>query len=304
MGKTAFLFPGQGAQALGMGAEVAAKVPAARSLFDRASALLGYDLLAACVEGPLERLNSTAVSQPALFVAGLAAVEQLRQEKPDAVAAASVAAGLSLGEYTALVFADAMSFDDALAVVKVRGESMQAAADATPSAMTSVLGLDVAAVEGLCQEAKVETGSFVRLSNYLCPGNLVVSGETPAIDVIERLAPEKGAMKTIRLAVAGAFHTPLMKPADDRLAAALAGVTIRAPRIPVISNVDALPHSDPSEIRDILVRQVLEPVRWEDSMRYLLDNGFDVFYELGPGRVLAGLMKRIHRRAEVINVTV
>ena len=287
---------------MGMCSEVAAQAPAARDLFEKASSILDYDLLEACTSGPEDRLNSTVVSQPAIFVAGLAAVEKLRAENPVAIENCSAAAGLSLGEYTALVFAGAMSFEDGLKVVKVRGESMQAAADATPSAMVSVLGLDAEKVEELCQRAS--TAGRVKLANYLCPGNLVVSGEKAACDEVERLAPEFGAMKTIRLAVAGAFHTEIMKPADEKLAAALSQLAIQPPRIPVVSNVDAAPHTDPEEIRRILVRQVLEPVRWEDSMRRLLADGSGTFYELGPGRVLAGLMKRIQRRTEVINVTV
>lgn len=302
MSKVAFLFPGQGAQVVGMAKDVVEKVPAAKDLFGRASDVLGFDLLKVCVEGPAERLNATDVSQPALFVAGLAAVELLKTEKPEVVASCAGAAGLSLGEYTALVFADAISFEDGLRVVKVRGESMQAAAEATSSSMVSVLGLDEEKLEELCTRAR-EHGS-IRIANFLCPGNLVVSGESAACDAVEQLAPEFGAMKTIRLAVAGAFHTHLMRPADEKLAAALASVSIKAPRIPVVSNVDAMPHSDPEEIREILVRQVLEPVVWEMSMRYLLDQGYDSFYELGPGRVLAGLMKRIHRKAAFENVSV
>lgn len=297
-----FLFPGQGAQTVGMAREVAATIPAAGALFDRAGEVLGYDLLKICAEGPADSLNATAVSQPALFVAGLAAVEKLRAENPEAIASCAMAAGLSLGEYTALVFAGAMSFDDGLRVVKARGESMQAAADATPSAMVSVLGLDENQVEALCQEASAR--GLARIANYLCPGNLVVSGTLAACEEIERLAPAAGAMKTVRLAVAGAFHTDIMKPADQRLAEVLQSVNIQPPRLPVLSNVDAQPHADPDEIRAILVRQVLEPVLWERSMRQLLADGCELFYELGPGRVLAGLMKRIHRRAEFIHVTV
>lgn len=302
MGKIAFLFPGQGAQTVGMCHDVAVVTPAAEALFATAKRILGYDLLEVCIHGPEARLNSTVVSQPALFVAGLAAVEKLRLDDPDVPDLCEVAAGLSLGEYTALVFAGALSFEDGLKIVKVRGESMQAAADATPSGMLSVLGLDEAAVAQLCERAAVE--GAVRIANYLCPGNIAVSGERAGIDEVERLAPEMGAMKTVRLAVAGAFHTAIMQPASDKLAAALAGVAIQAPRIPVVSNVDGKPHSDPEEIRRLLVRQVVEPVQWESSMRWLLADGVTAFYELGPGRVLAGLLKRIQRRAEVTNVTV
>lgn len=302
MAKTAFLFPGQGAQTVGMCQSVVAEVPAAAELFAKANEILGYDLLKLSVEGPEERLNATEISQPALFVAGLAAVEKLRSDDPAAVDACEATAGLSLGEYTALVFAGAMSFEDGLRVVKVRGESMQAAADATPSTMVSVLGIEPQKLEEVCEKASA--AGFVRIANFLCPGNLVVSGETAACEEVEKLAPDFGAMKTVRLAVAGAFHTHLMKPADEKLAAALAGVEIKPPRIPVISNVDAQPHDDPEEIRTLLVKQVLEPVLWERSMRRLLSDGYEKFYELGPGRVLAGLMKRIQRRSDFTNVTV
>lgn len=302
MAKIAFLFPGQGAQAVGMAAQVVEQVPAARDLFQRASAFLGYDLLEVCVNGPKEKLDATNISQPALYVAGLAAVEALRKDDSKAIEACEAAAGLSLGEYTALVFAGAMTFEDGLAVVKVRGESMQSAAEATASSMVAVLGLEPSRLEMACEQAAPM--GRIRIANFLCPGNLVVSGDLAACDEIERLAPEFGAMKTIRLSVAGAFHTEIMRPALEKLAAALEGVPLQTPMMPVISNVDAKAHRDPADIRKILVRQVVEPVLWEPSMRQLMADGFDKFYELGPGRVLAGLMKRIQRKAEVVNVTV
>ena len=266
-----------------MGRQLAESLPPARRLFDEASQVLGYDLAQVCFEGPAERLNSTAVSQPAIFVASMAALESLEASTPDVVSSCAGAAGLSLGEYTALVFAGAMSFADGLRVVRRRGEAMQAAADATPSAMLSVLGLEVPRVEELCAAAR--DGGTLQVANLLCPGNTVVSGA-----------------RTVRLAVAGAFHTPLMKPADAQLAGALSEIEIRSPRLPVWSNVDALPHQDPEEIRRILVRQVLQPVLWEESMRQMLAAGFDLFYEIGPGRVLAGLLKRVNRKTECRNV--
>jgi [acyl-carrier-protein] S-malonyltransferase len=299
MPPTAFLFPGQGAQYVGMAKALCDSLPAARRLFDEAAAVLGYDLLAVCAGGPEAKLNSTAVSQPAIFVAGLAALEALRQREPDAEKDATAAAGLSLGEYTALVFAGALSFADGLRVVQKRGEAMQAAADAQPGAMVAVLGPDQAAVEGLCDQAR--GGGVLQLANLLGPGNVVVSGDRSACDALEKLAEAAGA-RVVRLAVAGAFHTRLMKPADDALAAALAGVTIRTPRLPVWSNVDARPHTDPEEIRGLLVRQVVSPVLWEQTLRGLLAAGVERFYELGPKRVLAGLLKRVQRKADCRNV--
>jgi [acyl-carrier-protein] S-malonyltransferase len=297
--KTAFLFPGQGAQYVGMGAELARSLPAARALFDQASAALGYDLLALCTNGPAERLNATDVSQPAIFVASLAALESLKQAEPDAAGDVVATAGLSLGEYTALVFAGAMTFEDGLKVVRERGRAMQAAAEATRSGMVSALLLEPSQVGDVVTEARAAGRLWI--ANYLCPGNTVLSGEMAAIDAAEKLIEAKGG-KPVRLAVAGAFHTELMKPADEKLAAALAGVGMQAPRIPVWSNVDAKPHTDPGEIRSLLVRQVLDPVRWEETVRGLLGEGVERFYEIGPGKVLAGLLKRVHRKAECRSV--
>jgi [acyl-carrier-protein] S-malonyltransferase len=301
MTQAAFLFPGQGAQTLGMGRQVHDTVPAARRLFDQAADILGYNLFEVCQQGPVERLNSTVVSQPAIFVASLAALESLRLSDPAAEAACKATAGLSLGEYTALVFAGALDFADGLRLVRRRGEAMQAAADATPSGMVSVLGLERDKVEELCAAARPQ--GLMQVANLLCPGNIAVSGTLAACEEVERLAQARGAMKTIRLAVAGAFHTALMKPADQALGKALRGVVLRPPRIPVWSNVDAQPHTDPDEIRGLLVRQVLQPVLWEQTLRNLLAAGIDQFYEVGPGRVLAGLLKRVERKARCLNVS-
>lgn len=298
--KIAFLFPGQGAQTVGMGRELCETLPAAKSLFDRAAAVLGYDLAKLCAEGPAEELDTTVRSQPALFVASLAALERLRADSPDMLPACEAAAGLSLGEYTALVYAGAMEFEDGLRLVQIRGAAMQAAADDCPSGMVSILGLDREKVSALCNEAR--QGDTLEIANYLCPGNIVVSGQIAACERAAALAPQLGAMKAVSLAVAGAFHTSIMQSAVGKLTAALADVPMRKPRIPVVSNVDAVPHDDPEAIREILVRQVVSPVRWEDSMRYLLGNGFSQFYEIGPGRVLKGLLKRIDRGANCENV--
>jgi len=293
--KIALLFPGQGAQAVGMGAELATELPAARALYDDAARILGYDLAKLCFEGPAAELDSTVHSQPALFVTSLAALELLRQKSPDATDCFQAAAGLSLGEYTALVAAGAIDFEAGLRLVQARGAAMQAAADATPSGMVSILGLERAAVESLCDQSR--QGEVLAVANLLCPGNIVVSGSKGACQRVAEAAPGAGAMKAIPLAVAGAFHTSIMQPAVERLSAALADVTIRRPRVPVVSNVDAQPHDDPDEIRRLLVKQVVEPVRWEDSLRWLLAQGCDQFYEVGPGRVLRSLLKRINRTA-------
>jgi len=300
MSQIAFLFPGQGAQSVGMARQLCETLPAVRKLFDDAAQILSYDLADLCFNGPAERLNSTVISQPALFVSSLAALECLKIGDPSTISGCAATAGLSLGEYTALVFAGAMSFSDGLRLVQKRGEAMQAASDAAPSGMVSLIGLDVAKVEELCVAGRAH--GRLEIANLLCPGNIAVSGSREACDAVEQLAEGAGG-RAIRLAVAGAFHTDLMKPADEKLAAALDGVSLNSPRIPVWSNVDALPHTDPAEIRDLLVRQVLHPVLWEQTMRNLLAAGFDKFYEIGPGRVLAGLLKRVQRKIDCTNVT-
>lgn len=298
MPKTAILFPGQGAQSVGMGKTVLETVPAARALFDEAKSILGYDLADICLNGPAERLNSTVVSQPAIFVGSLAALEVLKTSDPAAIESCVATAGLSLGEYTALVFAGAISFHDGLKLVQRRGEVMQAAADATPSGMVSILGPERAQVEEIVAAAGAD--GFIQVANLLCPGNTVVSGTKAACTAAQRIAEEKGA-RTIALSVAGAFHTPIMKPADEQLAKALDSVEMKEPRVPVWSNVDARPHTDPAEIRSLLVRQVLQPVLWEETMRQLLAQGVEQFHEIGPGRVLAGLLKRVNRKIDCRN---
>ena len=301
MTRSAFLFPGQGAQTVGMAGALCASLPAANALFEQASAVLGYDLLALCESGPAERLNATDVSQPAIFVASLAALEQLKATQPDAANDVVAAAGLSLGEYTALVFAGALSFADGLKVVQARGKAMQEAAVATPSGMIAVIGMDAAEVEALVAEAK--SAGKLEVANYLCPGNTVVSGSLAALDKLEQIGRERGGIRATRLSVAGAFHTDIMRPADTTVGEALAAVTMQTPRIPVWSNVDAQPHTDPATLRELLVKQVVSPVRWEDTMRGLIAAGVERFYEIGPGRVLAGLMKRVHRKADFVHVT-
>lgn len=293
MSKIAFLFPGQGAQHVGMGKTIAERYPAARTLYEQSTDLLGYDLAKLCFEGPADELDSTVISQPALFVTSLAALEMLRAESPDVVLACEMTAGLSLGEYTALVFAGCMTFEDGLRVVQRRGEAMQEAADATPSGMVSILMLERPQVEQIVRDAG-QLG-VLEIANYLCPKNIVVSGDNAACERAAELTEQAGG-KAVPLAVAGAFHTNLMKPADARLAEVLAGMPLKKPEIPLVSNVDAGIHDDPDEIRELLVRQVINPVLWENSMRNMMAEGVQEFYEIGPGRVLKGLLKRIDRK--------
>ena len=295
MSQITFLFPGQGAQHVGMGKLLSAKYPAARNLYDQANDFLGYNLASLCFDGPVEKLNTTVVSQPALFVSSLAALESLKAVRPEIVESCTYAAGLSLGEYTALTFAGAMSFEEGLRVVKARGQAMQAAADATPSGMISALLLDRDRVTSVRDEASAAGRLWI--ANYLCPGNTVLSGDKSACDRAVEVIEQAGG-KPIPLAVAGAFHTSLMESACEKLAEALSSVAIQRPRIPVVSNVDAKVHTDPEDIRQILIRQVTQPVLWEDSIRWLLSRGAGPFFEIGPGKVLKGLLKRIDRKVD------
>lgn len=293
------MFPGQGAQHIGMGKQLASEYPRARELYDMAGEILGYDLTALCFEGPAHELDSTIISQPAIFVSSLAALEKLRADQPETVLGCEMAAGLSLGEYTALVFAGAMSFEDGLRLVQRRGQAMQAAADATPSGMVSILLLDVEQVGAICEEASGL--GHIRIANYLCPGNLVVSGSNTACERAAELAEAAGG-RAMPLAVAGAFHTEIMKPADTQLKEALSDVDLKSPDLPVVSNVDAKSHDNPDEIRDILVRQVVNPVRWEESVRGMMAAGCTDFYEIGPGKVLKGLLRRMNRKTPCTTV--
>jgi [acyl-carrier-protein] S-malonyltransferase len=267
--------------------------PASRQLFDRAAAILGYDLLEICRAGPHEKLGATAISQPAILVTSLAALEVLREREGNPLTAARVTAGLSLGEYTALVFAGAIEFDDAVRLVDLRGRAMQDCADASPGAMLAVLGVEREKLVDLCDTCRA--ADVLEVANVLCPGNIVVSGTAAACRRLEEAAAAAGALKCVPLDVAGAFHTRLMQPAVERLTAALAATPVRPPRIPVVSNVDARPHDDPADIRRLLARQVVGVVEWNASMAAILSTGVRTIWEVGPGRVLRGLMKRIDR---------
>lgn len=295
MNSVGILFPGQGAQAVGMGRWLCESFPTARALFDQASEILGYDLAQLCNEGPEDQLNATEYSQPALFVVGMAAASVLRDEHPDRVQAIKAAAGLSLGEYTAVCFAGGLTFPDGVRLVQRRGQAMQGAADSVDSGMASVLGLDLDALHELCDACRAD-GEVLQPANLLCPGNIAVSGHQSAIDRLIPAAMEAGAMKVIPLSVAGAFHTALMQPAVEALRAALEDIPISDTDIPVYSNVDAAPHQSAAEIRDLLSRQVVGSVRWEDSIRAMLTDGIDGFEEVGTGRVLRGTLKRIQRK--------
>lgn len=303
--KVCFMFPGQGAQFVGMCGELCEEVPEAKALFDEASEVLGYDLLKLCTEGPKEKLDATDVCQPAIFTASMAAVEKLKKENPAAVESATCAMGLSLGEYSALCFAGAISFADGVKITKARGKAMQAASDAVDTGMVSVIGLDKGKVGELCKMAEEKSGEKITIANYLCNGNYAVSGSSKACDTVNELAkPEFKARMTVKLAVAGAFHTDFMAPAVSALEEVLADVEVKKPRIPVISNVDAKPHSDPETIKKILATQVTNPVLWENTMDSVLSKDFEEAYELGPGKVTAGILKRFDKSAKCTNIEV
>lgn len=294
MSKTALLFAGQGAQTVGMGADFAAAIPGAKAWFDRANTALGYDLASVCFNGPDAELTKTENAQPGIFLVSWVAFELLKERVPSLRFDAT--AGLSLGEFTALTAAGAMSFEDGLRVVRQRGKFMQEACDATQGGMAAVIGLDEAPTREACAEAGVV------LANLNCPGQLVISGAADRIEKACELAKAKGARKAIPLPVAGAYHSPLMASAQPKLQAELAKAKISSPIVPVIANVNAQPHTTPDQISARLVEQVTSSVRWEESIRYLLAQGFTRFIELGPGTALSGFMKRIDKSVTMLNV--
>ncbi len=294
------LFPGQGAQVVGMGVLLAERSRIAKELYIRAADVLGFDLLGLCATGPADKLNQTEFCQPALFVHSYAALKQLEQERADLWESVTSVAGLSLGEYSAVAATGGLDFEDALRLVSIRGKAMQAAADVVESGMSSILGLDEQRLGEICDETSTEE-SYVQIANLLCPGNIAISGHVAALSRAEAACTEAGAMKAVRLQVAGAFHTELMRPAVEPLKLALEDVEFRPARVPVFSNVDASPHQQPAEFSGLLAQQVVTPVRWEASLRAMLEHGTDEFMEIGTGRVLAGTVKRINRKIPCSN---
>lgn len=292
--KTALLFAGQGAQVIGMGKDLAEAFPSAREWFARAKTALGYDLAQICFSGPDAELTKTENAQPGIFLVSWIAWELLKERVPKLEYGAT--AGLSLGEFTALAAGGALSFEDGLRVVRQRGLFMQQACDATSGTMAAIIGLDEQPTREVCAAAGVV------LANLNCPGQLVISGETDKVLRACELAKAKGARRALPLPVAGAYHSPLMAGAQLKLAAELDNVQVTPPIVPVISNVTAQPHEKPEKIRALLVAQVTSSVRWEESMRYLLAQGFTRFIELGPGTALSGFLKRIDKGATLLSV--
>jgi len=300
--KTAFLFPGQGAQVVGMGADIAHSFPVAAEIFKKANEIIGFDLREICFEGPAEQLSSTTISQPAIFTTSAAILEVLRTEPSTGGILPDVTAGLSLGEYTALYAAGVIGFEDGLKLVHKRGQAMQAAADSSEGSMVSVIGLDDDAAYRLCEEAG--EGDLLEPVNFNCPGQIVISGDKKACQRAKELALKAGAIKAIQLEVAGAFHTRMMSSAADALEKALTDSEIAVPlQTRTIANIDAEYYPTGEKIKEGLVKQLTCPILWQKCMERLLEDGVEMFYEIGPGRVLTGLMKRINRKTKVVNLS-
>lgn len=291
--KRAILFPGQGAQAVGMGKDLAESNPACRALFDRASAALGYDLASICFDGPIEKLTVSAHAQPGIFVSSMACWTAWNERHP---AAFDYAAGLSSGEWTALHVAGVVTFEDTLKILEARGTFMQEACEQQPGGMLSVIGADEATLVKICE------GSGVEMANLNSPEQTVLSGPREGIDKAESLCKELGIRKAIRLNVAGAFHSTLMRPAAAKLEAVLGRIAFKAPAMPVISNVTGAPHTTPDEIRRLMIQQIFSSVRWYHGIQWMQAQGVGSYVECGPGKVLSGLVKRIDKAAKLHSI--
>ena len=291
--KRAIIFPGQGSQVVGMGKDFAEAIPECKALFDRANEILGYDLSSICFEGPQEELNKSNHAQLGIFVASAAAFRALKIKKPDLEY--DLLAGHSLGEWTALYVSGVVGFDDTIKILKARGEAMQAACEENPGAMLAVMGIDGNVLVQIANEA----GCFV--ANFNSLAQTVLSGTATSIDKAEELVKSAGAKRAIRLPVAGAFHSPLMQPAADTMAAFLDTVGFAEEKIPVLSNVTAQPHGNAS-VKDDMVKQITSSVQWVSLIQWMASNGVEEIIECGPGRVLAGLIKRIDKTVAVRNI--
>jgi [acyl-carrier-protein] S-malonyltransferase len=297
LGKTAFIFPGQGAQSVGMGKDAYDAVPAVRDLFLAADDQLGFPLSSIIFNGPDEDLKQTVNTQPALLATSMAYLEVIRGKgiEPDYVA------GHSLGEYSALVCAGVLSFEEAVSIVRARGEYMEAAVPGGQGAMAAVLGADREALSELCKSITAE-GHVVELANMNCPGQIVISGSAQGVAAAAERVKEAGGKRAIPLEVSGPFHSTLMKEAADRLASKLEQAAFNPPSVPVVANVTARSVEDAAAIRGLLVEQVYSPVLWHDSVEWMIAQGVDTFVEIGPGSVLSGLIKKIDKSVKVINV--
>lgn len=298
MGKIAFIFPGQGSQQVGMGQDVSKQYAAAKAIFDHADEKLGYSLSTLCFDGPEEELRLTIHTQPALLTTSIALYSAMKEELdrlPDFVA------GHSLGEYSALVVAEAIAFQDAVSVVRERGRLMEEAVPAGMGTMSAVLGMDREKLADICQTISREEAR-VELANLNCPGQIVISGHKEAVEEASKEAKANGARRVVPLSVSGPFHSSLMDPAAKQLAQTLQEIPFQKAKVPVVANISAGIVQEPDQIRQALVDQVVSPVLWEDTIRFLLNQGVDQFVEIGPGKVLTGLVKKVNRKVKTWNV--
>lgn len=291
----ALIFPGQGAQYVGMGRDLYEQYPAVKVIYEKANKILGFDIAKICFEGPKEELTRTDICQPAILITSIAALRSLESILSSPILPYA-ALGLSLGEYTALVCAGSFTFKDGVHLVRKRGEFMEEASRENPGNMASIIGLPLKETEKVCEEAGAQ------IANLNCPGQIVISGVKKKVEAALSLARERGAKRAIPLEVSGAFHSDLMEPAANKLKLEIDKINICAPKIKVISNVTARYEISSKEIRDNLVAQVKSPVLWEDSIRFLVGEGIKKFIEVGPGKVLAGLLRRIDSTLECFNV--
>lgn len=298
MAGTGYLFPGQGAQAVGMGKDIHDAHDYVREIYGKANEILGYDIAKLCFEGPIEELTKTSISQPAILTTSVAALEVLRRTKD--LPEPSATCGLSLGEYSSLVFAGSLTFDEALFLVDKRGRFMQEACDNSDGSMVSIIGLNHDRVEEIIAQS-AEKG-IICAGNYNSPGQIAVSGDRTALDEVSKLATEAGAKRVIPLKVAGAFHSRLMSPAAEKLAPFIEKADLRKPEVPFVSNVTGQFAESPDEIKQNLIKQVDNPVKWSQSMELLLSKDIRNFLEIGPGTVLAGLMRKIEGSATVTSL--